>query len=105
MTLIKMKIEIDFEHLDEKIDNLSYEERNKLEQKFLDFMINLLQKEEKDYCRKKGYNHKEIRKDYKKYFNMRKAVDKRKKVKQANQMLMSFNPMLRRFFRTQNSSQ
>jgi len=100
-----MKTEINFEEFDKQIDSLSYEERDKLERKFLDFMVKFLNEQEKDYCRKKGYNHKKIRNDYKKYMNMRKSVDKRKKVKQATQILMSFNPMARRFMRTSFSSQ
>ena len=95
-----MKIEINLKELDKQLDSLSYEERNQLEKKFLDFMIKFLSEQEKDYCRKKGLNHKEIRKDYRKYMNMRKAVDKRKKVRQAMQILISFNPIARGFMRT-----
>ena len=99
-----MKTEINFEELDKQIDSLSYEERDKLERKFLDFMVRFLNEQEKDYCRKKGYSHKEIRKDYKKFTNMRKAIDKRKKVKQAVQILLSFNPLARGFLRTSFNS-
>lgn len=94
-----MKIEINFEELDKQIDSMSFEERIELEKKFLDFMVKFLNKQEKDYCRKKGLNYKEIRKDYKKFGNMRKAVDKRKKVKQAMQILISFNPIARGLMR------
>lgn len=95
-----MKVEINFEELDKKIDSLSYEERDKLEEKFLGFVTKFLNEQEKDYCRKKGLNHKEIRNNYKKYITMRKAVDKRKKVKQVMQILISFNPIARRLMRT-----
>ena len=95
----QIKVSIDFEEFHKKIDSLSYEERNQLEKKFFDFMVKFLNEQEKDYCRKKGLNHKEIRKNYEKYSKMRKAIDNRKKVKEMGNILISFNPIARRFIK------
>lgn len=94
-----MKITFDLEWWDKKIDELSFEEKNILEKRFLDYMIKLLNREEKDYCKKKGLDHKTIRKDYNAYEKMRKAVNNRKVIRNASNILLSFNPMARRFLR------
>ena len=95
----QIKVSIDFEELYKQIDNLSYEERNKLEKRFLDFITKFLHEQELNYCRKKGINHKEIRKDYVSYIKMNKAINNRKKVKQMMNVLISFNQIARRFMK------
>lgn len=76
---------------------MPYEKKNYLESKLLDFICKFIKKNEEDYCRKKGLDIKKL--DWKDFNNMRNAVNKRKKVRELNNLLISFNPLARGFLR------
>tara|TARA_Y100000310_G_scaffold249192_1_gene255219 strand:- start:646 stop:942 length:297 start_codon:yes stop_codon:yes gene_type:complete len=95
----QIKVLINFEELHEKIDKLPSEKRMELERKILDFTVKFLHEQEVDYCRKKDIKHKDIRRNYKLYVKMRNAINKRKKVRDMGNILMSFNPMGRNFIK------
>lgn len=86
-----MDIRIDFNF--EELDKLPIEKYNELNEKYLAYVNKLLIENEKDYCKKKGWDINKL--TFEQQSKMRNAVNHRKKLKIAGDNLLMFNKGLR----------